>query len=163
MYSVSTIRLISESCLTASETRQTAFLSKSFDDYNVNFYADRYENFLCAQQSSGSVSETSACNTSQAQSDEVIIRHTPSVSFSGADRELADSPVYFNLDALVDGVGRDDPGLSTPLVSDRLDFRPRLSLRVPEFWGFHFTPALGMEATHYGTSLLGPTIAVTPS
>jgi LPS-assembly protein len=139
-----------------SETRQTAFLSRSFDDYNLNFYAERYENFLCAQQSLGSVSETAACNTSQAQSDKVIIRHTPSVSFSGADRELGDSPVYFNFDASVDGVGRDDPGFSTPLVSERLDFRPQLSLRAPEFWGFHFTPALGMEATHYGTSLLGP-------
>jgi LPS-assembly protein len=141
----------------SSEARQTAFLSKSFDDYNLNFYAGRYQDFLCAQTTTSS-SETSACNTSQAQSDEVIIRHTPSVSFSGADRELGDSPVYFNFDASVDGVGRDEPGFMTPLLSDRLDFRPQLSLRVPEFWGFHFTPALGMEATHYGTSLLGPDI-----
>ena len=143
----------------SSEARQTAFLSKSFDDYNVNFYAERYQNFLCAQQTS-SASGTSACNTSQSQSDQVIIRHTPSVSFSGADHQLGNSPLYFNFDGSVDGVGRDDPGFSTPLVCDRLDFRPQLSLRVPEFWGFHFTPAVGMEATHYGTSLLGPDVPV---
>ncbi|HXJ92010.1 MAG TPA: LPS assembly protein LptD [Terriglobia bacterium] len=140
----------------SSEARQTAFLSKSFDDYNMNFYAERYQNFLCAQRTTTSTSETSACNTPEAQSDQVIIRHTPSVSFSGADHELGNSPAYFSFDTSVDGVGRDSPGFSTPLVSDRLDFRPQISVRVPEFWGFHFTPSVGMEATHYGTSLLGP-------
>jgi LPS-assembly protein len=140
----------------SSETSQTAFLSKSFDDYNLNFYAQRYENFLCAQQTTNGISETSACETPQASSDDIIIRHTPSVSFSGADRELGNSPVYFDFQASADGVGRDEPGFMTPLVSDRLDVRPEIRLRVPEFWGFHFTPAVGVEATHYGTSLVGP-------
>jgi len=137
-----------------SEARQTAFLTKSFDDYNLNFYAERYEDFLCAQETS-ITSVTSACNTPQALSNHIIIRHTPSLSFSGTDHEIGDSPVYFDFDTSADGLGRDSPGFSTPLVTDRLDFHPEISLRVPEFWGVHFTPALGMEATHYGTSLLG--------
>jgi LPS-assembly protein len=138
-----------------SETHQTAFLTRSFDDYDLNFYAERYEDFLCAEETTVTTSATSSCDTPEALSNHIIIRHTPSVSFSGVDHEIGDSPVYFDFDASADGLGRDSPGFSTPLVTDRLDFHPEISLRVPEFGGFYFTPSVGMEATHYGTSLLG--------
>ena len=30
---------------------------------------------------------------------------------------------------------------------------PRVTLRSKPLWGFHFTPEVGLDATHYGTSL----------
>lgn len=123
----------------SSVTQQTGFITKNFDGYSLNFYADRFQDFLSTQQANS-----------------IVIRHTPSVSFSGLDRQIGNSPFYFDFDASADGVSRDNPGFSTPSLSERLDFHPEITLRIPEHWGFHFTPILGAEATRYGTSLLGP-------
>src|SRR5487761_258115 len=125
----------------SSIARQTGFVTKNFDGYSLNFYADRYEDFLFAQQAPGN---------------SVIIRRMPSVSFSGVDRQIGNSPIYFCFDASADGVSREDPGFSTPALSERLDFHPETTLRTPELWGAHLTPVVGVEATRYGTSLLGP-------
>ena len=124
-----------------SEARQTGFATRSSDGYSLNIYAHRYQDFL----SSEIVPNPS-----------VIIRQTPSLDFAGADHQLGSSPFYLTLDTSAAGVGREQPGFSTPLLSERLDFHPELSLQSPEFWGFHFTPTVGVEATRYGTSLLGP-------
>ena len=124
-----------------SEARQTGFATKSFDGYSLNFYAHRYEDFL---------------SSVEVPNPAVIIRQTPSVGFGGADHELGSSPFYLQFDGSAAGVGREEPGFSTPLLSERLDFHPELTLQAPEFWGFHFTPTIGLEGTHYGTSYLGP-------
>lgn len=124
-----------------SEARQTGFVTRSFDGYSLNIYAHRYADFLSSEI---------------VPNPAVIIRQTPSVDFGGVDHELGSSPFYLDFDTSAAGVGREEPGFSTPLLSDRLDFHPEVSLQTPEFWGFHFTPTVGMEATHYGTSLLGP-------
>ena len=125
----------------SSEARQMAFATKNFDGYSVNIYADRYEDFL---------------STQQVPNNAIIIRKTPSFSFAGLDHELGDSPFYFSFDSSAAGVGREQPGFATPTLTDRFDFHPAMTLRVPEFDGFHFTPEIGLEGTRYGTSFLGP-------
>lgn len=125
----------------SSEARQSGFATKNFDAYSLNFYVERYQDFLSTEQIPGN---------------SIIIRHTPSVSFGGIDHQIGRSPFYFDFDASADGVGREEPGFSTPTLSERLDFHPQITLRAGGFWGFHFTPAIGAEATRYGTSLLGP-------
>jgi LPS-assembly protein len=122
-----------------SEARQTGFATRSFDGYSLNIYAHRYEDFLSSQI---------------VPNPAVIIRQTPSLDFGGADHELGSSPFYLDFDTSAAGVGREQPGFSTPLLSERLDVHPEVSLQTPEFWGFHFTPTVGVEATRYGTSLL---------
>lgn len=124
-----------------SEARQTGFATRTFDGYSLNIYAHRYEDFL---------SSVVVPNPA------VIIRQTPSVDFGGMDHELGSSPFYLQFDASASGVGREEPGFSTPLLTERLDFHPELTLQAPEFWGFHFTPTVGLEGTRYGTSYLGP-------
>lgn len=147
----------------SSEARQTGFLTKNFDAYSLNFYAERYEDFLCAQPVVGTSSPNAAnpCTAPQASSDRIIIEHTPSVSFSRLDRPIGDSPFYFGFDTSADGLARDEPGFSTPALTERLDFHPEVALRVPQFDGFHLTPSFGAEVTHYGTSLLGPHVPLT--
>lgn len=125
----------------SSEARQMAFATKNFGGYSVNIYADRYEDFL---------------STQQIPNNAIIIRQTPSFSFAGLDHELGDSPFYFSFDSSAAGVGREQPGFATPTLTDRFDFHPAMTLRVPEFDGFHFTPEIGLEGTRYGTSFLGP-------
>jgi LPS-assembly protein len=124
----------------SSEARQTGFATRSFDGYSLNIYAHRYEDFLSSEI---------------VPNPAVIIRQTPSVDFGGDDHELGSSPFYLDFDTSATGVGREEPGFSTPLLSERLDFHPEMTLQTPEFWGFHFTPTVGVEATRYGTSYLG--------
>ena len=123
-----------------SEARQTGYATRSFDGYSLNIYAHRYEDFLSSEL---------------VPNPAVIIRQTPSLDFGGVDHELGSSSFYLDFDTSAAGVGREEPGFRTPLLSERLDFHPEVSLQTPEFWGFHFTPTVGLEATRYGTSLLG--------
>lgn len=121
-----------------SEAQQTGFASKNFGDYSVNFYASRYQDFLSA---------------APANEPSIIIRRAPSASFSGMDREIGQSPFYFGFDTSLDGLSRSEPGFSTPAISERMDLFPRLTLRPRPFWGFHFTPTVGVRETYYGVSL----------
>jgi LPS-assembly protein len=121
-----------------SEARQIGFVTKEFGAYNFNIYASRYEDFLSAQLVPGNA---------------VIIRQTPEFSFLGMDKQVGESPFYFSFETSAGGVGRTEPGLDLPSLSERLDFHPEVTLRVKEFLGFHLTPSAGVEATRYGTSL----------
>ena len=122
----------------SSEARQTGFAARNFGPYSLDFYASRYQNFLSAAQVPGN---------------SVIIRETPSVSFSGMDQQIGKTPLYLTFDLSAAGIGRTEPGLALPQLSDRLDFHPEVTLRPKPFLGFHFTPTLGLRATSYGTSL----------
>jgi LPS-assembly protein len=122
----------------SSEAVQSGFVSKNWDAYSFNVSAERYEDFLSTQIVPGNA---------------VIIRHLPSFQFAGEDRQIGDLPVYYSFETSVDAVGRTQPGLTLPLLEDRLDFHPQLLLRPKEFWHFRFTPALGFRVTRYGASL----------
>jgi len=122
----------------SSEAVQSGFMSKNWDAYSFNVSAERYEDFL---------------STQLVPANAVIIRHLPNVQFSGEDRQIGDSPVYFSFETSADAVGRTQPGLTLPLLEDRLDFHPQILLRPKEFWHFRFLPSLGLRATRYGVSL----------
>lgn len=121
-----------------SEARQSGFATKSFGAYSLNFYASRYQDFLSAAP----VNEQS-----------IIIRQVPQISFSGIDKQIGHSPLYFSFDTSMDGVGRSEPDFVTPTLTGRLDLFPRVTLRSHPFWGFHITPTLGVRETFYTQSL----------
>jgi LPS-assembly protein len=123
-----------------SEAHQIGFVTKDFGAYSFNIYASRYEDFLSAQLVPGNA---------------VIIRQTPEFSFFGTDKQMGESPFYFSFQTSAGAVGRTEPGLDLPSLSERLDFHPEVTLRLKEFWGFHLTPSAGVQTTQYGTSL-GP-------
>jgi len=133
-----------------SEAHQVGFGTKDFNAYSFNIYASRYQDFLSAQlpyQCQGNecqkVSESS-----------VIIRQTPQFSFAGMDKQVGDSPFYFSFQSSAGEVGRSEPGLVFPhSLSERLDVHPEVTLRFPEFLGFHLTPSAGIDAARYGASL----------
>ena len=121
-----------------SEAHQIGFVTKEFGAYDFNIYASRYEDFLSAQSVPGNA---------------VIIRKTPEFSFFGTDKQVGESPFYFSFETSAGGVGRTEPGLNLPSLSERLNLHPEVTLRLKEFWGFHLTPSAGIEAAQYGTSL----------
>jgi len=122
----------------ASEVHQTGFLTKNFDAYSINIYTSRYQNFL---------------STAQVPGNSVILRQTPSFSFSGMDKQVGQSPFYFAFDYSMTAVGRTEPGLDISRLSERVDFNPEVTLRPKPFLGFHLTPTAGLRATQYGASL----------
>ena len=122
-----------------SEAHQIGFVTRDFGAYNFNIYASRYEEFLSAQLVPGNA---------------VIIRQTPEFSFFGTDKQVGESPFYFSFETSAGGVGRTEPGLILPALSERLDAHPEVTLRLKDFWGFHLTPSAGVQATRYGTSLV---------
>jgi len=121
-----------------SEAHQVGFASRNSGAYSSNFYASRYEDFLSAQVVPGNA---------------VLIRHTPEFSFLGMDQQAGESPFYFSFRSSAGEVGRTEPGLAIPSLSERLDVHPEVGLRLPEFWGFHLTPSLGFDAARYGAVL----------
>ena len=121
-----------------SEAHQIGFVTKEFGAYNFNIYASRYEDFLSAQLVPGNA---------------VIIRKTPEFSFLGMDKQVGESPFYFSFGTSAGALGRTEPGLELPSLSERLDFHPEVTLRLKDFWGFHLTPSAGVDAARYGTSL----------
>jgi len=143
----------------SSEARQTGFLTRNFDAYSVNLFVSRYQNFLCAVGGAVTNGFSTSANcppgvgSGGAAGNSITIRQMPSFSASGMDKQVGRSPFYFSFDASADGVGRTEPGFSTPAITDRFDVHPEILLRTKPFWGFHVTPTLGFDATHYGTSL----------
>jgi LPS-assembly protein len=121
-----------------SEAHQIGFVTKDFGAYSFNIYASRYEDFLSAQLVPGNA---------------VIIRKTPEFSFFGTDKQVGESPFYFSFETSAGALGRTEPGLDLPSLSERLDVHPEVTLRLKDFWGFHLTPSAGVDAARYGTSL----------
>jgi LPS-assembly protein len=121
-----------------SEAHQVGFASKDFSAYSFNIYASRYQDFLSAQL---------------VPANSIIIRQTPQFSFLGMDKQAGESPFYFSFQTSAGAVGRTEPGLDLPSLSERLDLHPEVTLRLKEFWGFHLTPSAGVDTARYGTSL----------
>jgi LPS-assembly protein len=122
----------------SSEARQTGFLTKNFNAYSIDFYVSRYQDFL---------------STTGGSANSITIRHTPSFSFSGMDKQVGHSPLYFSFDTSAGAVARSQPDFSTPNFSDRFNLHPEFTLRLKPFRHFHVTPSGGVWLTHYGTSL----------
>lgn len=121
-----------------SEARQMGFLTRNFSAYSANFYISRYQNFL---------------STTGGAANSITIRHTPSFSLSGMDRQVGHTPLFFSFESSAGAVSRSEPDFLTPNFSERFNFHPELTLRMKPFLHFHVTPSGGVWVTRYGTSL----------
>lgn len=124
-----------------SEVPNTAFVTKSFDGYNVDFAALSYQNYFSATP------QTS-----------VTLRTAPEARFSSVDRPIWSSiPLYFNFDAFAGAQYRRDTAtpFSTPNFVGRSEFAP--SVTLPLRWGswLSVTPTFTFRSTHYGAQMVG--------
>jgi LPS-assembly protein len=139
-----------------SEVKSTAFLSKSTDGYNLNGFAERYQNFL---------------STTPGQV--VTITHAPSLDFSSVDQKLGRTPLYWSFDSSAAGLSRSEPqqgtcpGFScvpafrTGNLVERFDLNPEISLPLL-FRGWSLRPELILHATYYSERLI-PATAENPA
>ncbi|MGA8102519.1 MAG: LPS assembly protein LptD, partial [Candidatus Acidiferrales bacterium] len=122
-----------------SEVRNTAFLTRDWSGFSLDFAANSYKNFLSATP------ETS-----------IDLRTAPEARFGSVDQApFRNLPLYFSFDSFVDAVHRGDT--VTPFSSSgfipRLEFAP--SVTMPLHWGLwlNVTPSFTFRATHYGAQL----------
>jgi len=120
-----------------SEVKSAAFVTKSVEGFSFNSYVARYQNFQ-----------------SKNNDDVITILHTPGFEFSGVDRPVFKSPVYWSYDVAAEGVRRSQPGASnqpafvTPGIVGRFDLDPDLSL--PIFYrGWMIRPDVQLRNTSY--------------
>jgi LPS-assembly protein len=136
-----------------SEVKSDAFLSKSTDGFNLNGYAERYQNFL---------------STTPGQV--VTISHVPSLDASGVDRQLSRTPFYWSFDTSATGLARSEPPQCSTLgaiesctppfrtanLLGRFDLNPEISLPLL-FRGWSLRPELILHETYYTQRLVGET------
>ena len=119
-----------------SEVHNTAFLTRNFDGYSLNFAALSYENFLSATP------QTS-----------ITLRTAPEARFSSVDRQFFQKlPLYFSFDAFAGGSHRGEtvtPFDTFPFV-ERAEFSP--TVVMPLHWGpwLDVTPEFTFRSTYYG-------------
>ena len=118
---------------TVSEERATAFLTRNRDSYSSNISFERQEVVFPVRN--------------------LVIKKFPSIEFHSLGAPLGRSPFIFSLRASVDGISRMDNFVETHQLVQRLDFYPRLTLRLPSFLGFSVMPAVGIRETYYGAQL----------
>jgi LPS-assembly protein len=134
-----------------SEVKSQAFLSKSTDGYNINGFAERYQNFL---------------STTPGQV--ITILHTPSADLSGVDHQIWRVPLYWSFDASGTGLSRSEPAECSTIGSvqsctpafrtanllGRFDLNPEISLPLL-FRGWSLRPELTLHETYYTQRLVG--------
>ena len=139
-----------------SEVRSQIFLSDTTNGFHFNGLAERYQNFeVCIPPSTP---EPGTCSTIT-QAELVRILHTPSFFFSGEERQLGNTPLYWSFESAAEGLQRrqapeiaqsgfSQPGLRTAALVGRFDLAP--SLVMPLQWrGWSFRPALTLRDTFY--------------
>ena len=122
-----------------SEVRNSAFLTKNFRGFSLDFAALSYENFLTATP------QTS-----------ITLRAAPEVRFSSVDQPfLSRFPAYFSFEAFTGAEHRGEnvTPFETPAFIAKSEFAP--SLTVPLHWGpwLSVTPSFTFRSTYYGAQL----------
>ena len=134
-----------------SEVKSQAFLSKSTNGFSLNGFTERYQNFL---------------STTPGQV--ITILHAPSFDFSGVDRRMWHTPLYWSFDASTAGLSRSEPQQCSTLglfqsctppfrtanLLGRFDLNPEISLALL-FRGWSLRPDLMLHETYYTERLVG--------
>ncbi len=137
-----------------SEVRSQIFLSNTTRGFHLNALAERYQNFeVCVPPSPPA---TGDCTTIT-QTELIRTLHTPSLFFSGEERQIGDTPLYWSFESAAEGLQRrevpeDLPqrllGLRTAALVGRFDLAPTLTMPV-QWRGWSFRPALTLRDTLY--------------
>jgi len=117
---------------TVPQELATAFLTRDHDSLSTNIAFERQEVLFPIRS--------------------LVIRKVPSVEFLSLGTPLGNSPLILSFRTSLDGISRTDSQMETHFIQ-RLDFYPRLTLRLPEIKGFSLVPTVGVRETYYGAQL----------
>lgn len=126
---------------TIPEEQALVYATRDFDSFSAGFSFDRREVFFPGRS--------------------LVLRKSPSLEFVSLGKPLGRSPLVFYFRGAAEGMYRRDSSIETPLVVQRLDFHPRVALRLPSVGGFSLLPSVGLRETYYSAHLSeGPDPAV---
>jgi LPS-assembly protein len=111
----------------------TAFLTRNHNSFSTNIAFEREEVLFPLHS--------------------LVIRKVPSLEFLSVGTPLGQSPFILSYRASLDGLSRMDATMETQGLIQRLDFAPRLTLRLPPLKGFSLMPSLGVRETYYSSQL----------
>jgi LPS-assembly protein len=128
------------------------------DTFNAIVQPDQLSQ-LFVQYNKDSLSLNFAASRSQTFFDQgtVTLRRFPSAELAVMPREVGDLPFYFSWDSAIEGIHREDPNFSTPNISQRFDFSPRITFPLRRIMGGYFTPSFEFRDTFYSNSMSSPT------
>jgi LPS-assembly protein len=118
---------------TVSQERAAAFLTRNHESISTNFSYQRDEVLFPIHS--------------------LVIRKLPSLEFFSLGTPLGRSPLVLSFRTSLDGMSRTDSTMETQRLIQRMDFYPRLTLRLPALKGFSVTPSVGVRETYYGARL----------
>jgi LPS-assembly protein len=118
---------------TVSDEKATAFLTRDHDSFSTNIAFQRQEVLFPVHS--------------------LVIRKLPSLEFLSLGTPLGNSPFVLDFRTSFDGLSRIDTSMQTPSLVQRLDFYPRLTLRLPPLKGFSLVPSVGVRETYYSARL----------
>ncbi len=118
---------------TIPQERAVAFLTRNHESFSTNIAFEREEVLFPVRS--------------------LVTRKVPSIEFLSLGTPLGNTPFIFYLRTSLDGLSRVDSEIQTPRLVQRLDFYPRVALRLPSFAGFSLIPTAGYRETYYGAHL----------
>jgi LPS-assembly protein len=128
-----------------SEVKSQIFLSNTTKGFDSNLLLERYQYFEVCNTFNAAGQAT--CDTGP-QTELVHILHTPSFMFTGVERQLGDTPLYWSFDSAAEGLQRHEVGFSTGTLVGRFDLAPAVAL--PLLWhGWSIRPELRLRDTLY--------------
>jgi LPS-assembly protein len=119
-----------------SEVRNSAFLTKNFRGFSLNFAALSYQNYVNATPSQY-----------------VYLRTAPEVRFSSVDQAPWQKlPFYFSFEAFSDAANRSDTvtGFNTPSFVERSEIAPSVTMPFHLGSWLSVTPTFTLRSTYYG-------------
>jgi LPS-assembly protein len=111
----------------------TAFLTRNHDSISTNIAFEREEVLFPLHS--------------------LVIRKVPSLEFISLGTSIGNSPLILSYRASLDGLSRRDSLEETQGLIQRLDFYPRLTLRLPSLEGFSLMPSIGVRETYYSSQM----------
>jgi LPS-assembly protein len=118
---------------TIPEEQALVFTTRAFDSFAANFSFDRSEVFFPSRS--------------------LVIRKMPALEFVSLGKSFDRLPLIFYFRAAAEGLSRTDGSIQTPSIVQRLDFYPKVALRLPSLAGFSLAPSFGIRETYYGAHL----------
>jgi LPS-assembly protein len=118
---------------TVPQEHAIAFLTRNHDSFSTNIGFQRDEVLFPVHS--------------------LIVKRLPSLEFLSLGTPVGQSPFILSFRASLDGVSRLDSSMETEKLVQRLDFYPRLTMRLPSIGGFSLTPSMGFRETYYGAQI----------
>ncbi len=120
---------------TVPQENSVLFLTRNAGSFSTNFAYQRDETHFADRS--------------------LVVRKLPSIEFYSLGTPVGKTPLIFYLGATIDTMSRSDALMQTPSMVQRLDFFPRVALRLPAVAGFSLIPTAGFRETYYSAQTSG--------